>query len=472
MGGTGRRPILQMSRGRNSDRSRSAKPPLCERDCRTMVSTRKAAGGENRRVLNNFLFLSAVQFANYLAPLIVLPYLFRVLGDSRYGLIELARALSVYFLTVTDYGFSLSATREVSVNREDPQKISEVFSAVMLLKLLLVVLSLLTLGLIVLVVPKLRSDWLIYILTFGNVVGQWLFPIWLFRGYERMFHITTLTVAAKTLVVVSIFIFIRDSSDYLYVPLLQSGGSILMGLAGLILALRSFHVRFHVPPVNVLKREFKNGWHIFISKMATTMHATSNIVILGLLTDPVFVAYYAAGEKIVRAATDGLLVPLSQAIFPHVGRLASQSRQTALRFAARVGGLLSIATLTMSAGLLLGASYITRVVLGPDAQGGATVIRILSFLPFLIGLNHFFGVQIMVNFGLKRLLARILITAGALNVIMVVLLAVPLKHIGVALASLAVEVFIVTTMCIALRRNGVHVFGAFRKDVDNQGTPA
>ena len=52
-------------------------------------------------------------------------------------------------------------------------------------------------------------------------------------------------------------------------------------------------------------------------------------------------AYYAAGDKVVRAATDGLQLPLSQAIFPHIGRLASQSKQAALRFAGRVAALVS-----------------------------------------------------------------------------------------------------------------------------------
>ena len=35
--------------------------------------------------------------------------------SARYGLVELARAVTVYFLILTDYGFSLSATREISI---------------------------------------------------------------------------------------------------------------------------------------------------------------------------------------------------------------------------------------------------------------------------------------------------------------------------------------------------------------------
>jgi len=425
-----------------------------------------------RRVLSNFFSLSIVQFANYLAPLIVLPYLFRVLGPSKFGLIELARAVSVYFLILTDYGFSLSATREISVHRDDPQRVSEVFSAVLLLKFLLVIASLLVLSLIVFAVPKLRADWPVYFLSFGSVIGMWLFPIWLFQGLERMKYIPLLNVTAKTLVVIAVFVLIRDAGDYLYAPGLQSAGTILIGLAGLVLAFCIFPVRFRFPSRAALRRELANGWHLFLSKMAITLYTTSNIVILGLLTDNIFVAYYAAGDKIVRAATDGLHIPLSQAIFPHIGQLASRSRPAALRFAARVAKLLSIATLMLSAGLFLAAPYIARIVLGEKSQGGVPVIRILSLLPFLIGLSNIFGIQIMANFGLRRLLARILIAAGVLNIVIALLLVTPLKHAGVALASLTTETFVTLAMFVALQKNGLHVFRAFRKDIDKQETVA
>jgi PST family polysaccharide transporter len=432
----------------------------------------KSVWREDRRVLSNFFSLSIVQFANYLAPLIILPYLFRVLGPAKYGLTELARAVSVYFLILTDYGFSLSATQEISIHRDDPERVSEVFSCVLVLKSLLVLVSALVLTLLVWTVPRLRAEWAVYFLAFGNVLGMWLFPIWLFQGLERMKYIPLLNVTAKLLVIVAVFVFIHDPGDYLYAPLLQSAGTILIGLAGLILALYQFHVRFRLPSRTALWRELANGWHLFVSKVAISLYTTSNIVILGLLTNDVFVAYYAAGDKIVRAATDGLHVPLSQAIFPHIGQLAARSRPAALRFAARVAKALSAATLLISAGLFLAAPYIAGVLLGADARGGVpAVIRILAPLPFLVGLSNVFGVQVMVNFGLKSLLARILLTAGVLNILIAVLLAAPLRHTGVALASLTTEVFVTLVIILALRRRGVRVFQA-QPDVDGRGVEA
>ncbi len=442
---------------------RAASPRTAE----TMRNTLKATWGRNRRVISNFFSLSVVQFANYMAPLILIPYLTRVLDLPRYGLVELARAISVYFLMLTDYGFSLSATQEISVHRDDPNRISEVFSSVMILKLMLVLLSVATLSAAVFAIPKLRADWPVYYLSFLSVIGMWLFPLWLFQGLERMKRIAVLTVATKLLVIASTFVFVRTSDDYLYVPLLQSAGAILLGLTGLIVAVRNFPIRFYLPSIDVLRREFYNGWHVFLSKMATTLCTTSNIVILGLLTDNIFVAYYAAGEKIVRAASDGLLVPLGQAIFPHIGRLASQSRPAALRFAGRVAVLLAAVTFVISVGLLVGAPAIARIVLGREVPGGAVVIRILSFLPLLVGLSHLVGVQILVNFGLKKLFARIVLTAGIVNVVLALLLAPSLKHVGVAIGSLTTEVLILIAVYVALRRSGLSLFASREKGVDN-----
>jgi PST family polysaccharide transporter len=421
-----------------------------------MFGTLKAAWGRNHRVASNFVALSIVQASNYLVPVIILPYLFRVLGDSRYGLVELARAVSVYFLTLTDYGFSLSATREVAVHREDPQEVSEIFSAVMLLRFLLVIASLVTLVALVLGIPKLRADWPIYLLAFGHVIGQWLLPAWLFQGMERMKALAIVNIIARVLYIVSIFLFVTGPADYIYVPALQSTASILTGLIALVMAFREFPIRFHVPAVGVLTRELKNGWHIFLSRMATSLYTTSNIVILGLFADASSVGYYAAGDKIARAV-QGLQLPLSQAIFPHIGKLASESRRAALTFASRIAKLVSVLTLGLSVALFVAAPYVAWLALGPKFAPGVTVIRILSFLPFIIGLSNIFGVQIMVNFGLKRAMTRILASAGFFNVLLALSLVVPLRHIGVSIAALLTEMVVTTVMFIVLRRNGIDI---------------
>ncbi len=422
-----------------------------------MAGTLKVIWKKNRRVLSNFFSLSVLQCATYLAPLITLPYLVRILETSQYGLIEFARALSMYFVILTDYGFNLSATREISVHRENPHRLSEIFSTVLVLKLILMVLSFLLLALVVWTVPKLRPDWFVYFLAFGTVIGQCLFPVWLFQGMERMKYMAVLSMLARAIATVAIFIFIRQSTDYVYVPLVYSLATIMMGVAGLTMALRDFPVCFVVPSRLALRRELSNGWHLFLSKMSTTLYTTSNTVILGFFTNNTLVGYYAAGDKIVRAI-QGLQLPLSQAIFPHIGRLATVSCDVALQFVAKIAKIVCVVTFMLSVGLFFGASSLSDIILGPDFKASVLVIRLLSPLPFVIGLSNIFGTQIMVNFGLKRTLTKVLVTAGIFNAILAFALVVPLRHVGICIAVLTTEVFVTVTMYICLRKKGLDVF--------------
>src|ERR1700744_3776836 len=86
---------------------------------------------EGSRVLRNVTSLSSLQLVTYFFPMIILPYLFRVIGPEKFGLIAFAQALVQYFMILTDYGFSVSATKEISLNVENNARVRNIISAVM-----------------------------------------------------------------------------------------------------------------------------------------------------------------------------------------------------------------------------------------------------------------------------------------------------------------------------------------------------
>ncbi|HOX54579.1 MAG TPA: oligosaccharide flippase family protein, partial [Candidatus Omnitrophota bacterium] len=122
---------------------------------------------ERKVIMDNVASLSMLQAITYLLPILILPYLFRILGAEKFGLIAFAQAFIQYFIILTDYGFSISATKEISLCRNEHTKVCKVFSSVMTVKTGLALLSLLLLSITVYFIPKFRSDWQVYVLSFG-----------------------------------------------------------------------------------------------------------------------------------------------------------------------------------------------------------------------------------------------------------------------------------------------------------------
>ena len=137
---------------------------------------------ERKIVLGNFIPLTTLQGISYILPLVVLPYLIRVIGIEKFGLIAFAQALVQYFMILTDYGFSLSATRSIALIGEHKEKTSALFSSVMTVKLIFAAISFLILCTLLYFIPRFRAEWLIYVLSFGSVIGSTLFPVWFFQG--------------------------------------------------------------------------------------------------------------------------------------------------------------------------------------------------------------------------------------------------------------------------------------------------
>jgi PST family polysaccharide transporter len=410
-----------------------------------------------RTLFENIASLAVLQGANYILPLLVLPYLVRVLGPARFGLLAFAQAFMQYFILLSDYGFNLSATQEVVRHRDDPERLSGTFNSVFAAKLLLLALSFLGAGAIVLLVPKFRADWPLYCVSFLAVVGSVLFPVWFFQGMEKMKYITGLNVTTRVLVTLAIFLLVRTPDDLLVAAGIQAGGVTLAGLLSLFWIRSVAPVRFGIPTLSAVVASLRDGWHLFISSAAISLYTTSNLFLLGLLGNNVAVGYFSAAEKLIRAV-NGALTPVTQAIYPHVNALISRSRETGLHFLRRSlrwigGGALAVSVLLMAS-----AGVVVRVLFGPEFLPAVAVVRWMAFLPFLVALSNIFGVQTMLSMGLRREFTKIVVMSGVLNVLLLVLLIPAYGAVGTAGAVLCSELLVTIAMGGVLYRNDIHLF--------------
>lgn len=412
---------------------------------------------EYKRILENMISLTGLQFASYILPLITLPYLTLVLGPEKFGLTQYAISLITYFQFFTDYGFNLSATRDLAICRDDNQKISQIFSSVMFIKLCLCILSFIILLLIVMFIPKFNEDSYVYILTFGMVIGYMLFPTWLFQGLEYMRYTSILNIIGKIVFTVLIFIFIHDTTDYMLVPLINSLGYILVGILGIYIALTKFNIKITIPSIRDIKYHLREGWYVFISTIAINMYTTTNTFLLGLLTNNTLVGYYSIAEKII-LAVNGLLNPISQALYPFISRTVKTDDKTrSIEFIRKITKIMTLVGIVLSAGLFIFAKPIILLLFGQSYVNSVIILQIISIVPLAVSLSTVFGVETMLTFNYKKAFTSIVMIGGIIDIVLGIILITLMKEIGIAISFATTEIFITIAMFIFLQRKGIKI---------------
>ena len=131
-------------------------------------------------IRKTLLYLILIQGGNYIVPLLMLPYLGHVLGAREFGVLAYCQAVAQYMVLLTDYGFNFTATRLVSVKRDHPEGLAEVYTSTFAARLVLVAAALLLIVAGIAYVPDLRDHADVLAALFVGIVANAVTPIWLF----------------------------------------------------------------------------------------------------------------------------------------------------------------------------------------------------------------------------------------------------------------------------------------------------
>ena len=135
-----------------------------------------------KRFAINVASLFSVHVANMLLPLLTVPYVVRIIGPERLGLLNFSQAYIAYFTLIINYGFDTAAVRSVATNRTDKEQISQIFSEVMARKAWLLIGSTIVFGILSYFVPEFREHLFLHVCTYLGCIGTALFPVWLYQA--------------------------------------------------------------------------------------------------------------------------------------------------------------------------------------------------------------------------------------------------------------------------------------------------
>ncbi|WP_343608829.1 oligosaccharide flippase family protein [Chryseobacterium oranimense] len=274
---------------------------------------------DKKALLENFVSLSALQLIGMLLPLVTLPYILRVIGFEKYGVIVFSASLIAYFTALTDFSFRITATRDVAIYRDSPKKLNIIYSKVLTIKTLFLLLSWLIIAIAVFLYPPFYENKEIYFYTSLLLLGYVLFPEWFFQGIEKMRYITYLNLGIKLFFTLCVFIFIKKESDFWIYPLLQSAGYVGAGLVGQYVLVKKYKLKFIFLPYKLIIKTIKTNSPIFINQFVPNLYNNTSTFLLGILGTPKLVGIYQAILTVVNLIVT-LIEILSRVFFPFLNR--------------------------------------------------------------------------------------------------------------------------------------------------------
>jgi PST family polysaccharide transporter len=393
-----------------------------------------------RVVFNNARSLLIIQVANQVLPLFLIPYLARALGAETYGVVSYGLSIVAIATILTDYGFNLSATLQISKLRDDVAQVNKLIGAIFACKVMLSVAACSVVVAYALLTTKYAHHTRYLLLLVIPVIAQAFQPVWFFQGIEKMGYIAWFTLVSRLLYVVFVFAFVTKPADYYLLSLVNGISQFLaLGLSLMFMVKERFYPRW--PGISYCIATFKSSTPFFWSRAAVSTYTAGGALFLGLYGMPLQVAYYAAAEQLYKGA-QSLFAPLAQALYPNLAR----TKNFHLLFSVLKGTLL-----VCIGGLVFGvfAGKWTIALLFGKTFGGSYVVLLVFLVTLIVNTpSVLLGYPLLGALGQAGKANRSVVIAGLLQI---VLLCICFTLGWTQALQIAVTVLVVETIVLMLR---------------------
>lgn len=366
----------------------------------------------------NIASLGVVQIFNFALTLVLLPYLTRTLGISNWGSIVFVQIVINYLIWVTNWGFYLGATKNISSNRNDHQSISRIFISTWFAQWCLTIVIVIVLAIGVAIVPYLAEKKDLYIAASGLIIGNALMPLWFLNGLEKIKESAFIQIAIKIIALPMIIMFVKKTDDVLAYLWINSIASMVGGFLVVIWIYYSRFIKLVFPKLSEIKEVIISDSHFFGSALIANLNASIVPTMLGIYGGTSELGYYNLADR-VRGAATSILNPITHALFPRMCYLFAKDKRTAMHFLKYSVIALSLMSLPISLVIYFYSDEIILLLGGHVFESASYTLKIMAFCSVFTVLSSFIVHQILIPIGASKGYAIAVIGVLILNVLFV-----------------------------------------------------
>lgn len=400
------------------------------------------------------------QISNFGLSFILLPYLARTLQVHGFGEYSYVVGINTFLWIIVEWGYPTGGIREVASSREDPTELQAAFWKILYAKFVLAIpVVAILLALVMISDPSIRQ--VVFISGLTTIVGATFACEWFAQGVEKLGTFVFISVSARMAVTILTFVLVRSEADADLAALLHGLNGLFGGLPGFFLIVLAFRYTPKRQSFAAIWGNISTNFSLFLARANGILYISAPPLVLGLVANPTQIGIYAGADKIARICVL-LIGPIGIIVTPGIFASMQTSRELAAMLSGRYLVIQAAITFPMSLALFLFAPQIIYVILGEGYDQSATLLRLLSPVPMLVGLSNALTNQFLVPLALDRWLAVLSLSCAVTYVLILIALSIGLAAIGASIALLLVELVMISGAAfIILRGNRQYVRDAW-----------
>lgn len=393
--------------------------------------------------LKKNIFWNSIRIgSNLIFPMVTFPYVSRIMGPNTIGLFNYIMAISGYFTLFAALGFPIYGIREVAQNKDSKERLQSVTNAIFTANLLSCILVFITYLITSYFMASNSSDFLLYFILGLSVLLSCVSFDWFYQGIEDFKYITIRSLIIKAFSIVSLFLFVKNSSDIIPYAILTIVGTCGNNILNLIRIKKYIH----------LKISFIDCWKhtrgasiLFLGTIVVSLYSNLNTVMIGALGTMLAVAYFTTANRLIQLCMT-ILGSITSAVIPRIAYLVNNGTDKDISDLQKKSlNIIYYISIPMLFGIIALANPIIRLFGGNQFMPAAVTMKILSSLLVIISLSGFLGNQVLIPLH-KEKYGNYCVLGGAItNLILNYYLIPSYGHIGVAIAIVCAEI-VVTVM--------------------------
>ena len=397
------------------------------------------------KIQRNLIYNVLLSISQVLFPLLVFPYVSRVLGPEGIGAVSFVDSIVQWCILAAALGIPLYGVREIAKVKDDPKERSRVFSELLTLHLATsVFFSVLLMGCFHVVTPFANYHQLFWVGTCMLFVSACTVE-WLFQGMSAFPYITMRTLLVRAITVIAVFWLVNDDGDTTLYYAITLLGTFINILSNGWYAKRFVRYSFHHLD---LRRHFRPMFFIFSFAIVTSVYTLLDNMLLGLMTDEIQVGYYSTAVRLIKLVIT-VLVAISTVLVPNLSYTFSRGQQEESRYLLqRSFSLMVFVGVPAAVGLWVIAPNIIQLFAGNQFRPAVVALQLLAPTIVLIGLSNVFGMQVLNPTHNERLFFWAALVGMGVSLLTNVLLIPHFHYIGAAMAGLLTETAVCSLLAV------------------------